>query len=271
MTIMLRDVLAIEHPDQYKLHLACRNEEGTRPLDRYVIGRDEWVGWNKWRGNRDDWTRPYIFSLIEFYPQSDRWLFGGVFKVLERREDGYEVESVPSFDKFEGRLLLGFKRYQGMRGRAFYFENYIDQFEVAELLPAPYSGEAFCGYGNIEHEFSTLEPIFRRERPDWKAALANVKGVYVIFDRSNGKKYVGSAYGEAGIWSRWACYIGTGHGWNDRLTELIARNTIDYARQNFVLSILETALFTTPDKDILDREGHWKRVLLSRDFGYNAN
>jgi hypothetical protein len=38
-----------------------------------------------------------------------------------------------------------------------------------------------------------------------------------------------------------------------------------------VFSVLETADVTTPDKLIFDREGHWKRVLLSREFGYNRN
>jgi hypothetical protein len=30
--------------------------------------------------------------------------------------------------------------------------------------------------------------------------LENVKGVYLIVDKSNGKMYVGSAYGDTGIW-----------------------------------------------------------------------
>jgi hypothetical protein len=60
-----------------------------------------------------------------------------------------------------------------------------------------------------------------------------VKGVYLIVDKKNGKMYVGSAYGDLGIWSRWSCYIGTGHGWNDELTKLIKDNGIQYARDNF--------------------------------------
>jgi hypothetical protein len=271
MAIMLRDLLTIDNPDQYKLHLACQNEESIRPLDEYVTSRQNWHNWNRWRGNRNDWTRPYIFSLIEFYPQADRWLFGGIFRVLDRGEAGYELETVPAFDKFEGRLLVTFNRYQGMRGRAFYLENYIDQFEVAEILPEPYSGEAFCGYGNIEHDFGTLEAIFKNERRDWKVALSNAKGIYAIFDKLNGKKYVGSVYGEIGIWSRWACYIGTGHGWNDELSRLVAENGIEYARQNFMFSVLEIVAPSAPDSYVFEREGHWKRILLSRDFGYNLN
>jgi hypothetical protein len=142
---------------------------------------------------------------------------------------------------------------------------------VAQILEKPFEGEAFCGYENVEHGFSQLEVIFRQNKPDWKSALENVKGVYLIVDRSNGKMYVGSAYGDSGIWSRWACYIGTGHGWNDDLTKLINANGIDYARKNFYLSVLEFRSMRTDDKTIIDREQYWKRVLQTNAFGYNKN
>ena len=91
----------------------------------------------------------------------------------------------------------------------------------------------------------------------------------MIVDKSNGKKYIGSAYGQFGIWSRWACYIGTGHGWNDELTRLISKKSIDYARKNFKFSLLEYRSMNTDDKVIISRESYWKDILLSRRFGYN--
>jgi len=109
------------------------------------------------------------------------------------------------------------------------------------------------------------------ERPDWKAALQSVKGVYLIVDKDNGKKYVGSAYGAFGLWQRWGCYIGTGHGWNDELTKLINKKGIEYARKNFRLSLLEYRPAYTDDQEIMSRENYWKEALLSRKFGYNRN
>jgi hypothetical protein len=96
-----------------------------------------------------------------------------------------------------------------------------------------YSGESFPGFERINHDFGTLEAVFGAERPDWKAALQSMKGVYVISDRSNGKQYIGSAYGDAGIWSRWACWVGTGHGWNDELVKLVQTKGPKYARESF--------------------------------------
>jgi hypothetical protein len=86
----------------------------------------------------------------------------------------------------------------------------------AELLPQVYSGESFPGFERINHDFGTLEAVFGAERPDWKAALQSMKGVYVISDRSNGKQYIGSAY-----------------GWNDELVKLVQTKGPKYARESF--------------------------------------
>jgi len=143
---------------------------------------------------------------------------------------------------------------------------------VSEILKQPYSGEVFPGYENINHDFDILIPVFKNENRGWRAALANIKGVYVITDKSNGKNYIGSAYGDSGIWSRWSCYIGTGHGWNDELTKLIKERGYDYARDNFKLALLEYPSMKTDDKIIIERESYWKEVFLSRGkFGYNKN
>jgi hypothetical protein len=143
---------------------------------------------------------------------------------------------------------------------------------VSEVLKEPYSGAVFPGYENINHDFSKLKPIFKNQKSDWKGALKNIKGVYVIFDKSNGKKYIGSAYGDSGIWSRWSSYIGTGHGWNDELTTIIKNKGYSYAEENFKLSLLEYRPMKTDDKEIIRRENYWKEVLLSRgSYGYNKN
>ena len=88
MDISVLDLLKIESPADYKLHLGGLNEDGEHPLDLYLQDESTWKGWNEWRGNKNDWTRPYIFSLIEFYPKSGTWLFGGIFRIVERLADG---------------------------------------------------------------------------------------------------------------------------------------------------------------------------------------
>lgn len=269
--IKMTEILQIENPKEYKLHLACANEDGCHPLDEYVADRKNWIGWNEWRGEKNRWTRPFIFSMIHFYPISNAYMFGGVFSVKERMPDRYVLDEVEKFKKWDGRLVCGFFHYQGLMGSAFNLENQIDSFDVLQVFPERYDGERFCGYQNINHSFSVLRPLLFKEKADWKASLMAVKGVYLIVDSSNGKTYVGSAYGDAGIWSRLSCYINTGHGWNDELVKTIAEKGMDYALANFKFSILEVFAFNTPDNVILERESHWKYVMLSRIYGYNKN
>lgn len=263
--------------NQYKLHLACWNGY-EHPLDVYLADWNKWIGWNQSRSGNNDFNRKYIFSLIQFYPEPNKWLFGGIFEVKERYDNweetkvGYRVELLDLHKEMIGRLIIDFYRYQGMRGRAYKLENYFKDFKISQILKQPYDGINFPGYENINIDFQKLELIFKYQKNDWKAALENVKGVYVIFDKSNGKKYVGSAYGDFGIWSRWSVYAGTGHGFNDELTKLISQEGIDYARKNFRFCLLEYRKAGTDDSIIIARESFWKEALLSRnEFGYNKN
>ncbi|HHT1038292.1 TPA: GIY-YIG nuclease family protein [Enterobacter hormaechei] len=267
--IELESILNIENDLDYKVHFAVYNYE-EEPLDTFLRDKDEWQGWNEWRNGRDDFNRQFIFSLIRFYPQNNRWLFGGIYEVLVRNPDRYRVRLVDKHKGLIGRLLIDYPG-PGARGRSFRFENHYFKMKVAEIFESEYSGETFRGFDQIQHSFETLEHIIKKQKMDWKRALLNVKGVYLIVDKSNGKKYVGSAYGEQGIWSRWESYVHTGHGWNEGLSLLIRETGIEYARRNFQFSILDFYSMRTDDQIIIDRETYWKRVLCSREFGYNRN
>lgn len=262
---------------KYKIHLAAYNGY-EQPLDVFARDREEWKGWNEWRGGKDVFNREYIIGLIPDYHKIDKYVFGGVFKVIKRYDDwqetevGYKVELTNQFKSLIGRLVVGFSRYQGLRGRAFLLENFMDSMSIAEILENPYEGEEFPGYDNVRIDFSSLELLVQNQKTDWRVALENVKGIYLIVDKFNGKKYVGSAYGDSGIWSRWCTYINTGHGYNDELVMLIEKNGIDYARKYFQFAILELRSMKTDDDTIINRESFWKEVLLTRGiFGYNKN
>ena len=140
------------------------------------------------------------------------WLFGGVFRVLQRHPDRYEVELTDEGAGFIGRLKL--RSPYRERATRVKFENHYVSLNVEEVLREPYSGRSFPGFEDIDLSFEELETLVRNSRPDWKAALASVKGVYLISDIKTGKRYVGSAYGDQGIWSRWCDYVATGHGGN---------------------------------------------------------
>jgi len=279
LTIKAENILKLTESDliNYKLHLACSNKV-RHPLDACVQNWDEWVGWQRWRGGDNDFNREYIFSLVQFYHEPDKWLFGGIFRVVKRldnwkeTEEGYEVELVDLHKELIKRLVIKFHRYAGLRGRAYKLENFYKDFEVSEILKKTFDGINFPGFENLSIKFPDLETVFKYQKNDWKGALENVKGIYVIVDESNGKKYVGSAYGNFGIWSRWGVYVATGHGFNDELTTLISERGIEYARENFRFSLLEFRPMTTDEDIIRARETYWKEVLQTKGpFGYNKN
>jgi hypothetical protein len=97
----------------------------------------------------------------------------------------------------------------------------------------------------------------------WKSALSQWRGIYFIFDESDGKGYVGSAHGNDNILGRWLNYASTGHGGNKEL-----RNR-DPA--NFRYSILQRVSPDMENADIFHLEGTWKDRLYTREFGMNEN
>ncbi len=188
MTISLSDIWPILKPGNYKVHFARWNQT-IQPLDAWVRDKAGWQQWQEYRSGRDDFNRPLIFSLMQFYHQPDTWLFGGVFEVLERRDDGYKVRLTSEGEGFIGRMKIGSPYRE--RSTRVKLEQHYSSFVVQEILREPYSGRSFPGFENIDLSFAELEALVRNARPDWKAALASVKGIYLISDVKTGKRYVG--------------------------------------------------------------------------------
>lgn len=273
--------------EDFKIHVAQRSGS-VRPIDVFTQDWKHWEhGWNgAWHTN-NCWSRDYIFSMIELPKEQDRWIFGGVFKVLSRKKgkrkaggpnkgrDGmiYEVCLCEDGEALIGRLVIHWIKDARSKGRK--PEAILDDMTVAELLPEPYIGEDFPGHANINHSYSALDRLWKESKPDWRAALENCHGVYLITDTNTGLRYVGSAYGDEGIWSRWGKYFKSGgHGGNKLLKKLLKPKSkgIEYARANFQFSLLEQASSRDSEQQVIEREGFWKGVLMTRgEFGLNDN
>jgi hypothetical protein len=266
MTIPLSDIWQIASPESYKCHFAGWNGRQA-PLDVWVRDKVEWQGWQEFRPQRDVFDRPYILSLIQFYHETDTWLFGGVFRLLKRLEDRYEVELTDMGSGYLGRLKLR-SPYRGRSTRVNFEDHYL-KFEVQEIFRDPYSGRSFPGYGNVELSFGELEALVKSDQPDWRGALESVNGIYLISDKVTKKRYVGSAWGVGGIWSQWCNYIATGNADNLILRTLAeADRGLDYCRNSIQFALLECQPFSTPHKVIIDRESFWRRILLTRSGLY---
>jgi len=88
------NLLTLNDPALYKLHIARYNQI-NQPLDVFIRDKEEWNDWNDWNrwiSARHEFNRKFILSLIDFYPQKDVWLFGGIYEVLGFK-DGFSRKS----------------------------------------------------------------------------------------------------------------------------------------------------------------------------------
>ena len=136
--------------------------------------------------------------------------------------------------------------------------------EVVELKGKKSIGD-FHSFGQVNLNFYDLKMLI--QSPDtnltWVKALGSVNGVYLIKDKLSGKLYVGSAYGDQGIYGRWSVYAQNGHGGNLELQNLDPIN--------FQFSILEIVPATTTADGVIEVENRWKEKLGTRQFGLNKN
>ncbi|WP_188666923.1 GIY-YIG nuclease family protein [Tersicoccus solisilvae] len=141
-------------------------------------------------------------------------------------------------------------------------------FPVEEI--APRRTQPFPGFSDLLIDHAELQRVM--DDPDyeqWRDALALVKGVYLIADRKDGRLYVGKADGGERVLGRWRAYAQDGHGGNVELKRVISDDP-KHAR-HFQYSVLRVFDPHDPDGDVDAAEAHYKRALLSREFGHNRN
>ncbi|TQN44488.1 hypothetical protein FHX52_3703 [Humibacillus xanthopallidus] len=128
----------------------------------------------------------------------------------------------------------------------------------------------FPGYDQVLLDSASLRTMIEDSRYDaWRTALGVVQGIYLITDTSTGRQYVGKADGAERLLGRWTAYARDGHGGNVALRELKGIDTA-HAR-HFQWSILRVFGPSTPMAEVDAAEAHYKRALMSREFGLNRN
>jgi hypothetical protein len=258
---------------QYKVHFAVWNQI-KHPIDVLATNQEEWRGWNSWRSVKNDFNREFIFSVAQDKHDATLWLFGGIWEVLERGPEqqahSYKVALREDLmGPFIRRLWVRHKRSgRNIRQR---MESVLPAMTVSSILEEPFAGDPFPGHDRINHSLSDLQAVVSKARADWRIALESMKGVYVIHDKETGQRYVGSAYGDTGIWQRWTTYADTLHGGNVGLKALLEEKGDEYYRINMRFALLEYWSMRTDDAHVLQRESYWKDVLDARSLGHNQN
>jgi hypothetical protein len=94
--------------------------------------------------------------------------------------------------------------------------------------------------------------------------MSQWRGIYYIFDVSDHKGYVGSAYGKDNIVGRWENYATSGHGGNKLLR---GRDPA-----NFRFSVLQRVAPDLSPDDVIKIETSWKaRLKTKKPYGLNEN
>jgi hypothetical protein len=115
------------------------------------------------------------------------------------------------------------------------------------------------------HEMSFTWDELRNLPSAWWSALAQWRVIYYIFDESDNKGYVGSAYGANNLRDRWQNYADSGHGGNRLLQP--PRDP-----SHFHFTILERVSPDMKQRDIVALETSWKQRLHTRaPYGLNDN
>ena len=273
--ILLNDILKIPENEigDYKVKFNVYNGE-IEPLLVMARSYEEICNWIAWKKDKDDLPRKKVIAFVRYYTvSSEQWVFAGVYEVIKKDkfEDiqngvGYNLVPIKEYQGLYGRLIVEYKNNtQQLKRNA---ENVLNDIKVVEILKKPYQGVEFSSYNNINLTFQELETIIKNNVDEWKRKLENITGIYMLTDRSNNKRYIGSAYGQEGIWQRWSCYIYSQNGGNKELLQL----DNEYIRNNFNFTLLEWFTLGTDKNYIILRENYWKNVMMSRDkYGYNDN
>jgi hypothetical protein len=157
---------------------------------------------------------------------------------------------------WKGKLIVGWPPPD----RSWWRRAHKNTMPVLAILEDSALDAAMPGWDEIALNWEDLGVLPTR----WKFVLSQTRGVYYIFDTSDGKGYVGSAYGDGNLLGRWLNYAASGHGGNALLRKRDPRH--------FRFSILQRVGPDTDANDVIRLEGTWKKRLhTGPPYGLNDN
>jgi len=273
--LKLNDLLGLSREEIDNAKVRFNQSKGKEnPIEEFKKNPNELLRWNYHNSQRYKVGQMSI-GLVKI--SHDDWLLFTVGVITGIRDipfnsgEGYEYETLQArFGALFGRVVI--KYHKTMQTQFPNAKTVMDDLVVKEVLPSIYSGFDFPGYDNVTLSYSELKTILNGDYPGYKNALENQQAVYVLTDTNTGKLYVGSATSKNQmLLSRWKGYIETFHNENEGLKELFEREGAEYFEKYFKYSIIENFNSKVNTEFVLKREDYWKRVLDTREHGYNRN
>lgn len=216
----------------------------------------------------------YIVSFIGEGAKRSRFI--GVFKVLSHKlgKNGnyyYKIEEESWFEDLKDRVVVD---WVSLPRSWHQWMNDKNPKPIIEILPeGMFSRKTFTDYLDFVLDFHELKDVilFPDAYKDWHKMLSAVKWIYLILDKKNWNKYIGSAYNEWNwILGRWREYVKTNGHWNNKkLMQLIELDPSYW--NNFQFTLLMTLPMTMTKNEVIKREQLYKNKLGTRIFWLNEN
>jgi hypothetical protein len=168
----------------------------------------------------------------------------------------FDLEVMDFYSQWKGKLIVGWPPPE----RSWWRRADRNVMPVQAILEDSALDTAMKRWDELDLSWSQLAVLPKR----WQAKLAEWRGIYYIFDTSDAKGYVGSAYGAENLLGRWRNYAASGHGGNRLLRQ---RDP-----QHFRFTILELVAPNTEADEVIRLESSWKERLHTRQpHGLNDN
>jgi hypothetical protein len=260
--------LASERPDLFNAYQQTHRERVERMMEQlkgngYVasfVGRE---------AGRALFVGLYAIAASKPLTYKEFWQVPGFIELKALGMKGWELnEARPSsvlwfdlvltdfFPEWKGKLIVSWPAPE----RVWCRRAHRNEFPIVAILEESVLEAAMPMWNELELTWEQLRVLPAR----WRSALSQWRGVYYIFDTSDGKGYVGSAYGESNLLGRWLNYAARGHGGNSLLRKRRA--------QDFRFSILQRVSPDLDPTDVIRLEGSWKRRLHTlTPYGLNEN
>ncbi len=168
----------------------------------------------------------------------------------------FELALTDFYKKWKGKLVVDWPGGE----RSWYRHAHTNKIPILAILEESLLDQAMPDWRELDFRWDELRLIPTR----WRLALSQWRGIYFIFDQSDGKGYVGSAYGRDNILGRWLDYASTGHGGN----RLLRRRD----PKHFRFTILQRVSPDMVPEEVIQLESSWKDRLHTRaPYGLNKN
>lgn len=279
MQITLNDFFNISKEDQKNVKIAiCKtNGKGGKYLfEQWVENKDVSYAYHYKNGRGNAFKKGNIcFGFVQKPDCKDKYLLVTVGKIISIPNSGScEFQEIDKYKKFFGRLFIRLATGRQQLW-CFNYSTFCDKAVVEEIIPSVYEDILPLDVNSLNISYKELQECvdgISGKMDNIRNFLSNVKGVYLLTDMSTGKLYVGSATGENGVLGRWTNYKESKTGGNKKLIKLLKEKGEEYFIKNFRFTLIEWFGSNQTDKDVLERESYWKKVLDSNsEFGYNDN